>query len=332
MAENVRALLDLEGSDGRIALWAHNAHVAKSGEDSMGQHLDQWFGKQYVVFGFAFGNGSFQAMGMSGHAELRDFIAPQPSVGSLDETLLRMGLPLFALNPSGITSESEAGRWLNQPHGTRSIGAIFREDPEDPTEFMQSVRILKEYDVLLFVAETTAARPNPDCRRLPPEEPSPPAPAGISDYATTMVDGLPCAWTTRPRRRRIEYETIVEGGKACLRREGIPSDSRYGVLIHEFSAAQYRGKRICLMTEGRAVVTGEWDCAHLWIAARKDESKSLEILAFAATLDEPWARNAWENRRLEMAVPLQADTIAFALVLVGNGSAWVRSIRIELVP
>jgi erythromycin esterase len=335
MAENARAFLDMEGPDGRIALWAHNGHVAKSGGEGMGYHLDKWFGKKHVVFGFAFGSGSFQAMDMGGKG-LRDFTSPPPPAGSLDETLARTGHPLLAVDFSRAASGSPAGDWMREDHATRSAGAAFSDDPEELGFFSASCRIMDQFDALVFVANTTAARPNPDWRRLPPEERRDTnEETETKDKGVSLVDGLPSAWASRPRRRRPEYEITVEGNVACVRREGVPWEDDFGMLSHEFAAEPYRGKRVRLTAEARAAVTGEWARAFLTIAVHKGDPEwimdSDSVLTFATTMDDPWTRDAWESRSIEIDVPANGGTVVFAFALSGNGSAHIRAIGFEVV-
>ena len=158
MAENVKWILD-HSPGGKIVLWAHNGHVAFGGYSypSMGKFLRQIYGKQMVVFGFAFNQGSFQAVEMG--KGLRDFTVPPAPVASLDATLAATGMPILAIDlrrtpPKGVVAE-----WLNAPHQTRSIGAAFSD--ANAASFLMDQKILESVDALLFVEKTTAARKNP---------------------------------------------------------------------------------------------------------------------------------------------------------------------------
>jgi erythromycin esterase len=65
MAENARWLLDQLGPQGKIVLWAHNAHVGAY-DGAMGSLLRQRLGSQLFVMGFDFARGSFSGVRMSG--------------------------------------------------------------------------------------------------------------------------------------------------------------------------------------------------------------------------------------------------------------------------
>ena len=88
MAENVQWILE-ENPEAKIVLWAHNGHVSTGGfrgYDPMGAFLRQKYGGQMVVCGFAFNQGSFQAIEQG--KGLRDF-----SVGPQEPVVAAMNVP-----------------------------------------------------------------------------------------------------------------------------------------------------------------------------------------------------------------------------------------------
>lgn len=158
MAQNVKWILD-QNPNAKIVLWAHNGHVATNfgwGYKTMGSSLREMFGEQMVVFGFAFNQGSFQAIERG--KGLRDFtVAPAPA-GSLDATLAATGIPLLAIDLRRIPKRSPVGTWWGQPHKSRNIGAMYSKDMEN--QFLVDIKAPDSFDVLLFVEKTTAARKN----------------------------------------------------------------------------------------------------------------------------------------------------------------------------
>lgn len=158
MADNIKWILG-NNPNAKIVLWAHNGHVSTSGVaafEPMGVSLRKMFGDKMVVFGFAFNQGSFQAVERG--KGLHDFtVAPAPA-GSLDATLAATGIPLFALDLRSAPKSGPVATWLSQPHKTRSIGALYSEDAA--AQFFWETNILKSFDLLLFVEKTTAARKN----------------------------------------------------------------------------------------------------------------------------------------------------------------------------
>ena len=158
MADNVKWILD-HNPGAKIVLWAHNGHVAASdivGYKPMGVSLREMFPGEIVVFGFAFNQGSFQAIERD--KGLRDFtISPAPA-GSLDATLAATGIPLFAIDLRTAPKNTAVNTWLSQPHKSRNIGAMYSNDMDD--QFLIDVPAAKSFDALLFVEKTTAARKN----------------------------------------------------------------------------------------------------------------------------------------------------------------------------
>lgn len=158
MAENVKWILD-RSPGAKIVLWAHNGHVAAGGSpgyEPMGAALRKMFGDQMVVFGFAFNQGSFQAIRQE--KGLQDFTVPPAPAGSLDAALAATGIPLFALDLRQAPKSGPVATWLSEPHRTRSIGAVYSED--SPSRYMADLVAPRSFDALLFVEKTTAARKN----------------------------------------------------------------------------------------------------------------------------------------------------------------------------
>jgi erythromycin esterase len=159
MADNVKWILD-NNPNAKIMLWAHNGHVSTAGGlgfEPMGAFLRKMFGAQMVVFGFAFNQGSFQAVELN--KGLRDFTVGPAPAGSLDATLAAAAIPLFALDLRGIPTGSPVAAWLAEPHKTRSIGAVFSQDSAG--QYLLDMSAHQSFDAILFVEKTTAARKNP---------------------------------------------------------------------------------------------------------------------------------------------------------------------------
>jgi erythromycin esterase-like protein len=152
MALNVKWVLD-QNPGAKIVLWAHNGHVARGGMifRSMGAELHDIYGPQMVVLGFAFNRGTFQAMGARGGGLQHFTVGPAPG-GSLDGLLGAAGLPLFALDLRN------APPWLREERLTRQIGAVFATETE--SYYVTRLSAPAIFDGILFVENTTAARPN----------------------------------------------------------------------------------------------------------------------------------------------------------------------------
>jgi len=110
-----------------------------------------------VNFGFAFNEGSFQAVEIG--KGLHNFtVGPAPE-GTLDRTLAAVGIPVFAVDLRQLPKEGPVAEWFKQPHSSRSIGSGY-SDTLAPNLWSSGPANV-DFDVLLFVEKTTAARPNP---------------------------------------------------------------------------------------------------------------------------------------------------------------------------
>lgn len=160
MADNVDHLLARLGKRSRVVLWAHNGHVANGlgPMKNQGQHLRERHGKNYVVFGFAFGEGSFQAIDRSkgkGSALAEHTLGPPP-VWDVSAPFRATGKPIVVVDlrkaPRGVVAD-----WFAAAHPMRETGAVFSSE-----ENMTSPQALsKRFDAVIYVDKTTRARPTP---------------------------------------------------------------------------------------------------------------------------------------------------------------------------
>ncbi|HTP69213.1 MAG TPA: erythromycin esterase family protein [Dongiaceae bacterium] len=159
MAKNVRWILEQEGPEAKIMLWAHNGHVSAGqlgGGASMGNQLRQMYGKDMVVCGFSFDEGSFQALEKG--RGLRQFTVGPASGDTLDGVLAATGIPLFAVDLRSAPADSAVAKWLESPQRMRSVGALYSENARDGGFVEVKPR---DFDVLFFVQKTSAAHENP---------------------------------------------------------------------------------------------------------------------------------------------------------------------------
>lgn len=151
----------------KVMLWAHNAHVSKdetaivnTGIHPFGAYLRAAFGERYYSMGFAFNQGSFQAV--ESDKGLQEFTLPPAREASLDSFLAAVPQAMYVLNlrtalPPAIADRFHAGL------DTRNFGSMANRewaatsyDPIDP---------LRAYDALIFINRTTRARSTPTGRR-----------------------------------------------------------------------------------------------------------------------------------------------------------------------
>lgn len=160
MAENVTWLLDQAGPDAKMILWAHNNHVADvSSADgpTMGHHLRNQYGKDYVIIGLVFYEGQFHAYG---YDTASDTVGPRavysiPSAlpGSFGWYAHNTGVPNFILNLKDIGPTGPETAWLTRPIKVRSIGALY--DPTAPEAAYVEAVPADAVDVVIYIKRST---------------------------------------------------------------------------------------------------------------------------------------------------------------------------------
>lgn len=145
MFDNVLWALQREGNQGRVAIWAHNAHISKKsvpGDLStlagvfaagprVGMFLDALFGPKYVSIGTTFYEGKSGWQPQQGPA----------TCGMIDWELNRVGPPLFVLNVAAAGRARVADQWFASP---RLINA-------DNPSAAYRVRLPAAWDALVFI-------------------------------------------------------------------------------------------------------------------------------------------------------------------------------------
>jgi len=162
MAENIEWILRHEGDDSKMLVWAHNAHVSKTGQyfDSMGQHLKKMYGQQYYVIGFDFNKGTFRARDITPAAkmELKSFNVAGAENGSTGQLFSTLNIPAFFVDMENpVKTNTVAKKFFTKKIRQRSAGAGFSTDHEKL--FYIDVPLYDQYDGLVFINETTATTP-----------------------------------------------------------------------------------------------------------------------------------------------------------------------------
>lgn len=338
MAENIRWILDHEGPDSKIVVWAHNGHVATRTEGAvewMGSYLRRMFGSEMVVFGFAFNQGGFQAVEMPFPSErgLRTFeVGPAPE-GTLDAMLASSGLQTAAVDLRALPRDPRVEKWFSEPRATRSIGAGYSD--QSAATFAQEAAS-SNYDALLFVEKTTAARPvSKGDGPGPRQKLSGPL---NTDFENSEAGQPPADWEVRPKLRRYDFLVMTSDerphrGRRCAVISRLPG-KHYGEVDGSFEqrldATKYRGKRIRLRAAARADLSGADNLS--WVRLRiTTEGFGPQATVFDSFDKHPVASAAWRTYEIIADVPQNAETISYGLALVGDGKAWLDSVSVDVV-
>lgn len=173
MADNVNWILDHE-PHGRIAIWAHNAHVKRSETyypeadatvDQMGAHIADRHGNDYYALCFDFDRGGFQAIGDLPESDaetdeergLREFVVDAAPDDTLAAAFAETGHSPAFLDVKAAADDTVLGEWLDASQRLRSIGALY--EPDETDDYFEAFDLRGDLDGVLFVAETTRARP-----------------------------------------------------------------------------------------------------------------------------------------------------------------------------
>lgn len=142
----------------RMAVWAHDAHIGRTGfanGTSMGAHMARLFGDRLRVVGITTYDGSYRATrGFTDHRPMDARCFPAP-VGSLEEAMHR-ALPAHAsallLDVRALAADTRS-TWIHDPRPVRSIGySAFDFGFEQPTV------LAEQFDAVLMIDRTTPSR------------------------------------------------------------------------------------------------------------------------------------------------------------------------------
>ena len=160
MAENTAWVLEQAGPNAKVVVWAHNLHTAYR-PDAMGHFLRERLGDQVVSLGFAFDQGSFNAVLQQPDGSVigpRAVSVGPSGPGSYNGIFREVGEPIFLLDLRSAAAEPR-GRWLEGPFTFRTVGAVYA--PAKPNAFYYLPKLSQEFDLLVYVDRSTptALRP-----------------------------------------------------------------------------------------------------------------------------------------------------------------------------
>jgi erythromycin esterase len=164
MAENVGWLVEEAMPGQKIVLWAHNRHVGTNlggSERSLGDHLRDRYGDQMAVIGFSSHHGEVRAVRIKEGRVQRGGPVALPlepaNKFSIAAVFQETGLPRFILDLRDLPKDSAVGAWLAKPRLERVMGAVY--DPDRASTYYEHTRLPETYDGIVFIAESTAAKP-----------------------------------------------------------------------------------------------------------------------------------------------------------------------------
>lgn len=151
MAENLRWIVDQSPPGTKIILWAHNAHVARI-KDWLGGYLNDWYGKDMVVIGMVCSQGRYLARDPK-DLRIGDLRLPPPD--SVEHYLGSAGIPRFMIDLRRAATGEPGSDWPKEKLQSRFLGGLIAENQFIPWP----VSFNSLFDTLIYMAETTAAKP-----------------------------------------------------------------------------------------------------------------------------------------------------------------------------
>jgi erythromycin esterase len=337
MADNIAALLEAEGPDAKAVVWAHNGHVEREQrhlthdgqpDANMGTRLHELLGAKHLVVGFAFNRGSFQALGPDG-VLVSHTVGPAPE-GSLDGLLAKAEMPLLLLPTATAPEAGPVADWLGARPPARCIGAGYLAEHAD--HYLAPTDPRRSYDVLAFVATTTAARPNASGRRQPVPLRVDLVPAPVN-LALAGSGGVPEGWRWSGARAGYRLapsrEPSPAGGRSVsIARASAPWRWGQATLEQDFSAEPWRGRRLRFSAAVRTEVHGHGAQIMVEICPSAESEFSSRRPSSIAVLDLPVRSPHWGRYEVVIDVPETAYSLTIGLALFGNGEAWFGDLEV----
>ena len=143
--------------DQKIALWAHNAHIANDPYynfgKSQGKHLKDSLGDAYAAIGFLFSQGDFKAVKWKeGGLEVHT-ISAHPEENSVNGIFWHSTEPVFYVSIADLNNHSEWNETFDSGIRYLSIGAAFNDRPKNFYRHFNSTL----FDHLIYIDHTTAS-------------------------------------------------------------------------------------------------------------------------------------------------------------------------------
>ena len=136
-----------QNSDSKSIIWGHNMHVSKA-EPWMGSILSNKLGNNYLNVGFAFYEGSYNAIGEDG---LKAYPAQAAYLGTYEYYFNQVAnCDMFLLDLRALKNDnSNYSQWLKSSLRFRTTGGMKIEE-----EFSET-NLLNDYDLIIFIKKVT---------------------------------------------------------------------------------------------------------------------------------------------------------------------------------
>ena len=158
MAQNSLWIANYLGTDAKVVLWAHNAHVANDitygGSGSMGAELRAELDEAYQIIGFSFSKGSFTAV-TPGVAVQTQRIDREPLKNSFNFLLHHANQKAYYLILENLQQQHAWRNWLKAAQPLLLIGSTYTGLS---TQYYRSVQLPLHYDVIIHFDQSSNSK------------------------------------------------------------------------------------------------------------------------------------------------------------------------------
>jgi erythromycin esterase len=172
LGENLTAIRERKPG-AKIAVWAHNLHVAKRYEDpqfgaipTMGHYLEERLGDAYYSVGLDMNTGAYLArQWLSEQGAFGPLVTPEvpaPPQGSLPWYLSLASHPHCFIDFRAAQRSASIAAWLAKPLQMHSMGGAYMDPPLLYTQMTPALG----FDGMIFVDRTTPTTPTAHARSL----------------------------------------------------------------------------------------------------------------------------------------------------------------------
>lgn len=155
MAHKVEEILEREGKDSKILVWAHNGHISKQDDPFMGYKLYQRFSDQVYLLGFEFNEGEFTSRNVFGLKSHR--VGPVTSQ-YYAFPLSNLSTPLRFLDFKTMQTDDDLSEWLDAEWRSHSVDEMFYITQYSESWYTTTCPWSKSFDGVVFVKNSTKSR------------------------------------------------------------------------------------------------------------------------------------------------------------------------------
>lgn len=155
MAHKVDEILEREGKDSKIVLWAHNGHISKQDDRFMGYKLYRRYSDQVYLLGFEFNEVEFtsrNAIGLTVHrveaATSRYYANP----------LSNLSTPHRFLDFKTMLADDNLGAWLDLDLKSHDIDEMFYVTQYAESWYTTDCPWSRSFDGVVFVKNSTKSK------------------------------------------------------------------------------------------------------------------------------------------------------------------------------